>query len=361
MRRKKLEQEVLRGLEAKGVFDQPSEDGDMRTFTAKLLHGFSGKPEQEIRDLLVTPIADAMIPTLAGSLPELGVRGAITVSLVDDFKIDATVSRVPPYTATVSTSLVNFVASMMNTLFSGLEINLVDDAGHSQSRASGSRPIRLVARDIKRLLDGFVAEQEVALLDADAKGSRHTIPFRILHCAVSWVLGHELGHIVMSESRRRRTPAPFEGFATTLLERHFDGILTDSRFRDDLGPLNEQDRVRIFDRWLNEINADIMGASLACGYQKDHGPSKGLPGVEDFTMLAIQLGLMSQYMLATYSNTLDASRPLASHSHPPMDFRMYCVQRWIYQGNYLEAIEGVTSYVQKVYLEVARQAGVKGS
>jgi hypothetical protein len=183
------------------------------------------------------------------------------------------------------------------------------------------------------------------------------IHFRLLHCAVSWALGHELGHIVVTESRRRRVDAPFQPLASALLEDHFTQLINDGRFKNALGSLTEESRLRLFDRWLTEINADIIGASLACGYQKDRGPSRGIPGVVGFTMFAIHLVLMSQYLLATYMNLLDRRHALASPVHPPMDFRMHAVLMWMYKDRMREATEHPVAYVRQVFTEVLRLAG----
>ena len=165
-----------------------------------------------------------------------------------------------------------------------------------------------------------------------------------------------MGHVVVTESHHQRQEAPFEPFAKAPLESHFEQLLQDERFRDTLGFLTEEQRVSVFDHWLTEINADILGASLACGYQKDHGISRDLPTVVGFTKLAIHLALMSQYILDAYMNLLDQQHKLASRAHPPMDFRMHCVLLWMYQDKMREATEGLVDYVQKVFVEVLRQA-----
>lgn len=349
--------DVLRRLSAKGVFKLPSEHGDLKGHAEKLLGELASKPRQEVLDAFVSDIAAGMMPPITITFPELGKTGAIKVRHAIDWRINAEVSKAPPYQAVISTNLVTFIASMISTLHSGIGINLVDDHGRPESPTLEARPIRVVARDVKRLLDGFMAEQQVEVLDANAEGARYMIHFRLLHCALSWALGHELGHIVVTESRRRRIEAPFQPLATALLESHFAQLLNDSRFKAALGPLDEASRLRLYDRWLTEINADIMGASLACGYQKDRGPSRGLEGVVGFTKFAIHLVLMSQYLLVTYMNLLNDGHALASRTHPPMDFRMHCVLTWMYRDKMREATEGPVAYIQDVFKEVLRQAG----
>jgi hypothetical protein len=351
--------EVLKRLADKGVLALPSADGDSRAHAEAALQELSRRRPQEVLDAFVADIAAGMVPTIAGSLPELGRPGAIRVRQTIDWRINAAVSKAPPYEAVVTTNLVQFVSSMLNTLQSGIGIQLVADDGQAQGRSIEARPVRLVARDVKRLLDGFLAEQDVATLDADATGARYMIQFRLFHCALAWALGHELGHIVVTESRRRRQEAPFQPLATHWLESHFTQLLGDRRFRDALGQPDEAQQLRIFDHWLTEINADILGASLACGYEKERGPSRGIPGVVGFTMLAIHLGLMSQYLLAAYMNLLNPRLALASPTHPPMDFRMHCVLLWMYRDRMREATEAPVAYVQQVFTEVLRQAGAK--
>ncbi len=349
--------DVLRRLTEKGMFTLPSAEGDLTGHAERLLGELARKRPQDVLDAFVSDMAVGMLPPITNSLPELGKDGAIKVRQAIDWRINAEVSKAPPYEAVVSTNLVTFIASMISTLHSGIGINLVDDHGRPESPPLDARPVRVVARDMKRLLDGFIAEQQVEVLDADAEGARYMIHFRLLHCALSWALGHELGHIVVTESRRRRIDAPFQPLATALLERHFAQLLNDKRFKDALGPLNEEARLRVYDRWLTEINADIIGASLACGYQKDRGPSRGIEGVVGFTMFAIHLGLLSQYFLAAYMNLLNSRVALASRTHPPMDFRMHCVLMWMYKDKMKEATEGPVAYGQQVFTEVLRQAG----
>jgi hypothetical protein len=348
--------DVLKRLAAKGVFKLPSKDGDLTAHAETMLRDLAKKRPQEVLDGFVSDMMVGMLPPITKSLPELGNPGAITVRQAIDWRINAEVSKAPPYQAVISSSLVRFIGSMVSTLQSGLGINLVDDEGRQESQLE-ARPVRIVARDVKRLLDGFIAEQHVENLDAEAEGPRYMIHFRLLHCALSWALGHELGHIVVTESKRRRIDAPFQPLANGLLEGHFEQLLKDNRFRDALGPLDEQSRLRLFDSWLTEINADIIGASLACGYQKEGGPSKGIPGVVSFTMFAIHLVLMSQYLLATYMNLLNDRQALASPTHPPIDFRMHCVLMWMYKDRMREATEHPVAYVQQVFTEVLRQAG----
>ena len=349
--------DVLRRLAEKGMFTLPSKDGDLTGYAEKQLRELAAKRPEQVLDAFVSEIAVGMLPPIVNSFPELGKDGAITVRQIVDWRINAEVSKAPPYEAVVSTNLVTFIASMLSTLHAGIGINLVDDEGRPESPPLAATPVRIVARDIKRLLDGFIAERQVAVLDADATGARYMIHFRLLHCALSWALGHELAHIAVTESRRRRIDAPFQPLAASLLDRHFAQLLGDTRFTDALGPLNEAERLRVYDRWLTEINADIMGASLACGYQKDRGPSRGIPGVVGFTMFAIHLVLMSQYLLATYTNLLNSGQALASRTHPPMDFRMHCVLTWMYKDKVREAAEGPVTYVQEVFKEVLRQSG----
>ena len=349
--------DVLRRLVDKGMFKLPSEEGDLTGHAERLLAELASKRPQEVLDAFVSDMAVGMVPPVTNTFPELGKDGAIKVRQAIDWRINAEVSKAPPYEAVVTTNLVMFIASMISTLHSGIGMNLVDDSGRPESKTLEARPVRVVARDLKRLLDGFIAEQQVEALDANADGARYMIHFRLLHCALSWALGHELGHIVVTESRRRRTEAPFQPLATALLDDHFAQLLNDKRFKDALGPLNEEARLRLYDRWLTEINADIIGASLACGYQKDRGPSRGIDGVVGFTMFAIHLGLMSQYFLVTYMNLLNSRQALASGTHPPMDFRMHCVLMWMYKDKMQEATEGVVGYVQGVFKEVLRQAG----
>ena len=349
--------ELIKRLKDQGLFDLPSDDGDPADHVKAILHGMRKQTPQQVLDGLVAEIAAGMVPTMAHSLPELGRSGAVRVHQVIDWRINAMVSDAPPYEALVSTNLVKFLASMISALNSGIGIQLVDDQGNHDGAAMAPRPDREVARDIKRLLDGFIAEQQVLALDFGDDASRTMVQFRLFHCALSWVLGHELGHIVVSESRRLQQPAPFEPLVRDQLDGHFQLLLGDKRFRAELSGLDAWQQQAAHEAWLTELNADVIGASLACGYQKDHGPSRTAPGIVGVTKYAIHLGLIAHYMLDRYQGLFDPAHPQATPSHPPIDFRMFCVLQWMYKEQLQVATAAPTAYAQQVFTEVLRQAG----
>ena len=109
---------------------------------------------------------------------------------------------------------------------------------------------------------------------------------------------------MVTESKRRRIDAPFQPLANGLLEGHFEQLLKDTRFRDALGPLDEQKRLRLFDSWLTEINVDIIGPAWPAATRRTEGRAKSIPGVDSFVNFVIHLALMSQYRLARYMNLL---------------------------------------------------------
>jgi len=349
--------ELIKRLKDQGLFDLPSDDGDPTDHVKAILQGMRKQTPQQVLDGLVAEIAAGMVPTMAHALPELGRPGAVRVHQVIDWRINAMVSDAPPYEALVSTNLVKFLASMISALNSGIGIQLVDDHGNHDGAPMAPRPDREVARDIKRLLDGFIAEQQVLALDFGDDAPRHMVQFRLFHCALSWVLGHELGHIVVSESRRQQQTAPFEPLVRDQLDGHFQQLLGDKRFRAQLAGLDASQQHAVHEAWLTELNADIIGASLACGYQKGHGPSRTVPGIVGATKFAIHLGLIAHYMLDRYQGLLDPAHPQATPSHPPIDFRMFCVLQWMHKDQLQVATAAPTACAQQVFTEVLRQAG----
>lgn len=355
--RESMHDEVLKTMAARGLFSLPSDDGDPRALAEQMLKDIAGQTRQQMLDGLLVDIARGMLPTIAQSLPTLGEPGAIGVRQVLHWRIDAGVTKSPPYQAVVSSNLVFFLHQMIQALHSGLGIRLVDAEDQPDGEPMPPREVREVARDVKHLLDSFIAEQQVPTQPIDAPAGRYMLQFRLFHCALSWVLGHELGHVVVSESRRRRQGAPFEETAAGLLDQHFDQLLGDRRFKPQLGELNEKQKLAVYDAWLSELNADLIGASLACGYQKDHGPSRRVPEVVGFTKFALHLGLMAQYLLEAYQHTHDTSHALATRTHPPIDFRMHVVLCWMYRDRVKEATATPTAYVQQVFEEVFRQGG----
>ena len=348
---------MLRRMKEQGLLDLPSTDGDTADHVKAILQGMRKQTPQQLLDALLVEITAGMVPTMAGALPALGLPGALRVHMVIDWRIDATASNGPPYLAVVSTNLVRFVASMVSTLNSGIGFRLVDDDGEQDGPALAPRSEREVAQDIKRLLDGFIAEQRVEALEFGDTPTRHMLQFRLFHCALSWVLGHELGHIVVSESRRQKQPLPFEDFVRMQLDGNVNQILADRRYRDQLGGLDERQSAAIREAWLTELNADVIGASLACGYQKDHGISRQVPGIVGVTKYAIHLGLLSLSLLDRYQHLHEPDHPLATVTHPPLDFRMFCVLSWMYKDRIKEASEAPANYATRVFAEVLRQAG----
>lgn len=348
---------LIQSLKAQGLLGLPSSDGEPADHVKAILQGMRRQTPQQVLDGLLLDIAAGMIPTMALSLPELGRRGAVQVHLAIDWRIDATASQAPPYVAVVSTNLVRFVASMVSALHSGLSIQLVDDGGSAQGEALAPRSEREVARDIKRLLDGFIADQQVQDLEFGDTPARRMVQFRLFHCALSWVLGHELGHIVVSESRRQHQSPPFENVVRGLLEVNAGPLFADRRYREQLGGLDTGQQAAVREAWLTELNADVIGASLACGHQKDHGISREVPGIVAVTKFAIHLGLLSLSLLDRYQHLHDPAHPLATTTHPPLDIRMFCVLSWMYKQQLQEATAAPAEYATRVFAEVLRQAG----
>ena len=348
---------LAKRLKEQGLLDLPSVDGDPADHVKAILQGMRQQTPQQQLDNLLAEIAAGMLPTMAHALPELGRPGVVRVHQTIDWRLDAAVSPAPPYVACVSSKLVRFVASMVSALHSGLGIQLVDDEGDAQGEALAPRSEREVARDIKRLLDGFIAEQQVEDTDFGDTPARRMLQFRIFHCTLSWVLAHELGHVVVSESRRQGQPVPFEDVVRPLLEANAAALFADRRYRDRLEGLDESRQAAVREAWLTELNADVIGASLACGYQKDHGISRGVAGIVAVTKFAIHLGLLSLSLLDRYRHLHEPGYPLATLTHPPLDFRMFCVLSWMYKEHVEEASEVPATYATRVFAEVLRQAG----
>lgn len=349
---KTLSDFVLENFKKKKLFEL-SKEGDLTESAKKHLRELSTKSPQQLLDAMVSEIATGMMHPVSSSFPELGKSGAIRVRQVVDRRIEAAVSKKRPYVLNVSSSLVAFTSAMLNTLMSGIGIVLEDEPGAPMLKP---RSTKAVATDIKQLLDDHIAKRPIPFLDSQAVGARYMIQLRMFNCALSWVLGHELGHIVVTESRNQKKEAPFEPFATAALEQNFDRILQKERFQGALTSLSEAQYVAIFDHWLTEINADILGASLACGFQKDHGITRAAPNVVAFTKVSIHLILLSQYMLDSYKNLLDQRYKLISHEHPPIDFRMHCVLMWMYRDMMKDATKTIVAYMQGVMTEVLRQS-----
>jgi hypothetical protein len=107
----------------------------------------------------------------------------------------------------------------------------------------------------------------------------------------------------------------------------------------------------VFRNWAEEIASDIIGASLALEYQSRHGPWAAVPDILAQTKLGIHLALVSQMMLGRYCFQVRGD-PLMTATHPPMDFRTFCVLKWLYREDHAAAEKPVADYVTSILARV---------
>ena len=335
---------------------------DLAAYAEASPQAFVNLDADEITRRYLALIADRMKETLADRLrrPKLKDRQTLRVSVVNDWQINAAVFSEPPYDVEISWNLWRYFASVSDLLVSGIGIDVTDDAGVSEARVRAPRTVAAVARDLRRVLDSFLADQTVPLVEGGTSASHFSFQHIVFFSSMAFVVGHEFGHVVIAETKNAGQPVPFEPFAEHALAANFGNILKDPRHdrggRVGLARMNAQETAKVRARWLNEINADILGASLACEYMRDHGPYKGKPNIIGMTKLSIHLCTLAQMFLTAYTQFLRQDIPSVSKTHPPIDFRTHCVLSWMYKEQMQEATEHVVKYVQQVMKEMLQPA-----
>ncbi len=314
----------------------------------------STDPNYYIRAQLLMS-AQKLKTTIAARLekPYLNDPAKLDIQVVDHWEINAAVQDRPPYTVYVFTNLYMFCAKICELLVSGLGLDITsEDWSKSEAEVSARLPIEEVGRQIRSVLDRFIDQQTIPLTGLTMAPSQSTFHYILFFSIMTYVIGHEFGHVIINESRNDGKVPPFGELADDLLKRGFDNLIHSGRHdpQDAVGlrKLDEKGLAAVFHDWKDEINADILGTSLAAEYQKEQGPWKGSPGIVGYTYLGIHLCFIAQMYLALYLHFFRGALPMTSKTHPPIDFRMHCILMWMYQGDYGDAVKPLASYSQEV-------------
>lgn len=298
-------------------------------------------------------IRATVVSRAGGSM--LRENDVLRIGVIDDWELSAQVVTEPPYDVHISTNLVRYCSNMSGLLMAGMGIALVDDDG---SQVGGNVPPTLshaqIAVHVRHIMKAFLREQEIPLAPTEAGAGHVVLTSQIFFSTLAFLISHEFGHVIIAEARRQDKPPPFLDFAEALLNAAFDRIVTgqihqfDSRGLDDLDSL---DLGTVKRRWAEEIACDVVGASLALEFQSRHGPWSGSPDILPAAKFAIHLALVSQMMLSLYGN-LVARAPIMTPTHPPFDFRTFCVLKWMYGDRIEEAERPITEYLRPILTEL---------
>jgi len=306
--------------------------------------------------LIAPQIRDTVVSRVGGSYLTEG--GVLKIRVVDDWEINAQVAAKPPYDVYISTNLFRFCSTMSGLLVAGMGVNLVDDDG-SQVGANIAPSISLhdIAVHMRHVMKAFLREQAIPLAPTDGGAGHMVLTTQMFFSALAFLISHEFGHVIIAEARRRQEPPPFYDYAEAMVGAVFDRIITGQQHPFDPRGLQDRDALdleAVSASWAEEIACDVLGASLALEFQHRDGPWAAVPDIVPATKFAIHLALVSQMALGLYSNLVEKV-PLMSPTHPPMDFRTFCVLKWMY-GDRVEEAEGpVAKYVQTILLDVVSE------
>lgn len=316
----------------------------------------SAHPHEASRSYLAS-IADRFRHTLAARLDDqtLNQDNVLTVSVVDHWEINASVAQKPPYAVQISTNLWQFCATMSELFISGLTMDVTGDDNTSIARVDAASSHTEIAVNVRRLLHSFVTDQTIPPIESKRAAAHFTMHHVAFLSTMAFVVGHEFGHVVIRQLRNAGKKPPFENFADFMLTSHYAQIVKDPRHdpagRAKLASLDPAEAQQVRTNWLTEINADILGASLAAEYMRDQGPYRGKPQILGWTYVAIHLCLMAQMFLYAYWRIMKPDLPMISRTHPPIDFRTHSVLMWMYKDQMQEATEGLVQYCQGIMME----------
>ncbi|MGE3966027.1 MAG: hypothetical protein AB7I09_18165 [Planctomycetota bacterium] len=299
-------------------------------------------------------VSDKLQATVAQRLgaPWLMEPENLVVNIEHDWRLNAAVQALPPYSLFVSFNLFLFCARFSELLVSGLGLDITGETdGATIATAQPQLSTAEISQRVKAALDEFIAHRTIPATNLDLMSSHYTLQQIVVFSIMAFILGHEFGHVVINETRNRGDAPPFSDFAEQMLQSNFEGLLKSGRHdpenRTGLRDLTTSQSRQVFANWVTEINADILGASLAAEYQRNQGPWKGGPQIVGWTYLSIHLCFIAQMFLYLYWNLQDPQVPLISATHPPMDFRMHCLLQWMYKGDRTSE-KPVTEYSQEI-------------
>ncbi|MHC4556174.1 MAG: hypothetical protein ACYTFW_04530 [Planctomycetota bacterium] len=294
--------------------------------------------------------------------PHLNNSSVLRVEVERDWIVNAAVEKQPPYRVYISTNLFMFCAKLSELFLSGLGLSITDESSqHVEAEIPPHISVDDVGRNVFAVLREFVRDQSITTTDLPLSPSHYTMHQIVFFSIMTFIVCHEFGHVIINEYSNDGTPPPFSDIAENYLEANFQKLIHSGMHDQDdrlgLRRLKENELQQVFRNWVTEINADILGASLASEYMKFSGPWKGGPQIVGYTYLSIHLCFMAQQFLYSYKYCIDPNFLPISKGHPPMDYRMHCILSWMYKENAEEVSKGVTQYCQEVLAKAFGMAG----
>lgn len=318
--------------------------------------------EQDAMTEMIEYVAEKLRGLLVNKEPELVGEGLLTIHLVPDWDLQAQSLSKPPYHISISENLVRFCMVTSELLALGLGFQAVDDEREKEGPpASAVLSHTEVSARFSDLLTAYRNKKVITPIDV-TRGPAHFIFSRLIFfTTLAFLISHEISHVIIAQCHRRSTPPPFGDYVDGLLGAAFESIMSGQHhqyLKDRLEAEDAIDRETIYDNWREEINADVIAASLTSEYQREVGPWSQVPDVAATTNLGIHLALISQMILMAYRNQVWDEDVVLTATHPPMDFRTFCVLQWIYGDNMEAAERPVAGYASEILDDLLRKAVV---
>lgn len=272
----------------------------------------------------------------------------MVVHVDDDWRLNAQVETNPPYHVYVSVNLFLYSARVGELLIGGLGLSADDGSSHHRPPFS----VQQVGGALRNLVDGFIAGRIIPDKEHTLAPEYEVMHFIASFACMAFVIGHEFGHVIINEAHRRRVVPPFAGFAkqrmTPAFERLIDSRQHDPDRRVNLASLKKDELDEVYDAWMEEIIADVIGADSAVEYLSKVSLYKTLPGAEGFARMGVHFAMTAQLLYHVYRNYRDDTHAMVSKTHPPIDFRGYCVQRFLYGSQFLDVVGPWNEYAREV-------------
>lgn len=303
-------------------------------------------------ELFAPQIRGTVVSRFGGS--HLSEDDVLKIRVVDDWEVNAQVATEPPYDIYISTNLFRYCSTMSELLIAGLGIQLDNDGSQVGGDIPPTISLGEIAVHVQHIMKEFLREQEIPLAPTRAGPGHMVLKTQIFFSTMAFLISHEFGHVIIAEARRRNEPPPFYDFAEAMLEAVFDQVVAGLVHPFDARGLegrDDQNLDAVSRSWAEEIACDVLGASLALEFQSRDGPWAASPDILSATKFGIHLALVSQMMLSLYSNLAEEA-PLMTPTHPPMDFRTFCVLKWMYGDRVEEAEQPVAEYVKEILASI---------
>ncbi|WP_119270267.1 hypothetical protein [Taklimakanibacter deserti] len=280
--------------------------------------------------------------------PQLNDSKYLVVNVETDWRLNAQVETDPPYHIYLSSNLCLYNARVIELLMGGLGISAMDGSTTHKARFSQQE----LGAALGAILEGFIDKHVIS--DSENKIGHQ---YGLMHSAAQFsglmfAICHEFGHVVINDCSRQGRMPPFAAFAQARLSGAFEKLISSSQHDPDnrigLRRLSKDRLDAVYDAWMEEIIADIIGADLAIEYLSQISLFKAEADAAGWIRMGIHMSALGRLFHHVYRNYRDPAHAMISQTHPPVDFRNYCIYRFLYGDRFLEAIRPWDGYAREV-------------